>query len=132
MVKSGGLKFKVIEKGQPGVAGGGEKKFYAQIVNGGEATVDELVRDIEKFSALSEADIRGVIVALENVIQEKLAQSRIVRLEKIGSLYPSISSQGELDPKKVSSDSIRKVSVNYRPGIRILKALEEAGFSKQQ
>ncbi|MCT4602256.1 MAG: hypothetical protein N4A59_04995 [Marinifilum sp.] len=124
------LDFKAIEKGQPGVAGGGEKKFYAQIVNGKEASIDELVEDIEKFSALSEADIRGVIIALENEIQKKLAQGRIVRLEKIGSLYPSISSNGEESAEKVTSASIKKVGVNYRPGKRIIKSIRDAGFNK--
>ena len=55
------LDYKVIEKGQPGVVGGGEKKFYAHVVMGKEATIDEIVKDIEKFSALSESDIRGVV-----------------------------------------------------------------------
>jgi predicted histone-like DNA-binding protein len=124
------IDYKVVEKGQPGVVGGGEKKFYAQIVNGKEVTMDELVAEIEKFSALSEADIRGVIIALENTIQSKLAQSRIVRLEKLGSLYPSISSSGELEAEKVNGNTIRRVSVNYRPGKRIINALKEAGFNK--
>lgn len=124
------IDYKVVEKGQPGVVGGGEKKFYAQIVNGKEVTMDELVAEIEKFSALSEADIRGVIIALENTIQSKLAQSRIVRLEKLGSLYPSISSSGELEAGKVNGNTIRRVSVNYRPGKRIINALKEAGFNK--
>jgi len=30
------IKFKVIERGQPGVPGGGEKKFYASAVMAGE------------------------------------------------------------------------------------------------
>ncbi|WP_321299313.1 HU family DNA-binding protein [Marinifilum fragile] len=124
------LDYKVVEKGQPGVAGGGTKKIYAQIVNGKEATIDELVDDIEKFSALSEADIRGVIIALENEIQKKLAQGRIVRLEKLDSLYPAISSKGEEEAEKVTSASIRKVGVNYRAGSRILKTMQEAGFNK--
>ena len=44
------IRFKVQEKGQPGVAGGGQKKFYAAIATDGEVTIDELVKDIEKFS----------------------------------------------------------------------------------
>ena len=63
------IKYKLIEKGEPGVVGGGTKKWYANIVTDGEETVDDLVKAIEKFSALSEADIRGVIIALENVMQ---------------------------------------------------------------
>lgn len=125
------IEYKVVEKAQPGVAGGGVKKFYAQIANGKEATIDELVAEIEKFSALSEADIHGVIISLENVIQNKLAQGRIVRLEKLGSLYTSISSTGEESEDKVSANSIRKVGVNYRPGKRIIDAIKNAGFTKK-
>ncbi len=58
-----------MEKGQPGVIGGSEKKFYAQIVYGKEVKVDELVKDIEKFSALSEADIRGVTIRILDALK---------------------------------------------------------------
>ena len=125
------IKFKAIEKGQPGVVGGGTTKFYASIVIDGEATIDEIVRDIEKFSSLSEPDIRGVIVALENVIQNKLSDGKIVRLEKLGSFYPSISSKGENSQAEVTSDTIKEVSINYRPGDRLKKVINEAGFKKE-
>jgi DNA-binding protein, histone-like, putative len=124
------IKFKAIEKTQPGVAGGGTKKFYAQIVFGDEVTVDELVKEIEKFSSLSEPDIRGVIIALENTIQNKLGEGRIVRLEKLGNLYPSISSKGEETAEEVTTHSIKGIGVNYRAGARILSALEAAGCKK--
>jgi predicted histone-like DNA-binding protein len=124
------IKYKLIEKAQPGVPGGGEKKWYAQIVYGEEVTVDELVKKIEKFCSLTEPDIKGVISALENVIQDEVAASRIVRMEKLGSFYPAISSEGDTDPEKITSDSIKKVSMNYRPGDRILKAINDAGFKK--
>ena len=122
--------FNVMEKGQPGVVGGGVKKFYATIKYDGEVTIDDLVKEIEKFSSLSEPDIRGVIIALENVIQDKLSNSKIVRLEKLGNFYPSFSSEGVEKAENFSSNNIKKVNVNYRPGVRIIKALENAGFKK--
>lgn len=124
------ISFNVKERGQPGVVGGGEKKFYANIQFEGETTIDELVKEIEKFSSLSEPDIRGVIIALENVIQDKLANSRIVRLDKLGSFYPSISSTGADKAEDVTSKSIKSVNVNYRAGARIINALETGGFKK--
>ena len=124
------IKFKPIEKAQPGVTGGGVKKWYAQIVYGEEVTMDELVKEIEKFCSLTEPDIRGVITALENVIQDKLASSRIVRMERLGSFYPAISSNSEEEDAKVDEMSIKKASVNYRPGDRIIKAINAAGFKK--
>ena len=80
------IKYRLTQKGEPGVTGGGEKKWYASMATDGELTIDDLTKSIERFSALSEADIRGVIIALENVIQDALANSKIVRLEKLGSL----------------------------------------------
>ncbi|MBT0608235.1 HU family DNA-binding protein [Aequorivita echinoideorum] len=125
------IKYKLVQKVEPGVAGGGNRKWYASIVNDGEVTIDDLVSEIEKFSALSEPDIKGVIIALENVIQKALADSKVVRLEKLGSLYPSISSKGSDNENAFSANTmIEKVSVRYRAGKRILDAMKNAGFKK--
>ncbi|MFL1576966.1 HU family DNA-binding protein [Riemerella anatipestifer] len=124
------IKFKVIERGQPGVSGGGNKKWYASAATDGEVGIDELVKQIEKFSALSEADIKGVIIALENVIQNALSDSKIVRLEKLGTLYPTLSSGGSATEKDFTQSLIKSVGVNYRPGKRILDSMKAAGFEK--
>ncbi len=124
------IKYKLIERNQPGVAGGGVKKWYANVFNDGEVTVDDLVKKIEKFSALSEADIRGVIIALENVIQEELVNGKIIRLDKLGSFYPSLSSEGVATEADFTSANIRSAKVNYRPGKRISNALSTATFKK--
>ncbi|MBO4234679.1 DNA-binding protein [Riemerella anatipestifer] len=124
------IKFKVVERGQPGVSGGGNKKWYASATTDGEVGIDELVKQIEKFSALSEADIKGVIIALENVIQNALSDSKIVRLEKLGTLYPTLSSGGSATEKDFTQSLIKSVGVNYRPGKRILDSMKAAGFEK--
>jgi predicted histone-like DNA-binding protein len=124
------IKFKVVQKTQPGVVGGGVKKYYAVIVTDGEVTVEELSKRIEKFSSLSEADIYGVLIALENVIQEELTKNKIIRLQKLGSFYPAIKSEGEENEEDVDARSIKGAGVNYRPGDRILAAMNAAGFKK--
>ena len=126
------IKYKLVQKGEPGVVGGGTKKWYANIVNDGEMDIDDLVSEIEKFSALSEPDIKGVIVALENVIQKALADSKIVRLEKLGSLYPAISSSpADTEDAFAARTMIKKVNVRYRAGKRILDTMRNAGFAKE-
>jgi predicted histone-like DNA-binding protein len=124
------IKYKTIQKTTPGVIGGGQKKFYASIQLDGETVVDDLLREIEKFSALSEPDIRGVIVALENVIQNYLANSKIVRLERLGTFYPTLKSEGKETAEEITGQSIKSVGVNYRPGTRILSVMRNAGFKK--
>jgi len=125
------IKYNLIEKGKPGIVGGGSKKWYASIVTDGEVTIDDLVKQIEKFSALSEADIRGVIIALENVIQDQLANGKIIRLDKLGSFYPSLSSEGVVKEADFTVANIKGAKVNYRPGKRISKALSTATFKKK-
>lgn len=124
------IKYNVIERGEPGVTGGGTKKWYANAVTDGEMKIDDLVDEIEKFSALSEADIRGVIIALENVIQKELANGKIIRLDKLGSFYPSLSSGGAATEKEFNVSLIKEAKVNYRPGKRISDALKVATFTK--
>lgn len=124
------IKYCPREKGQPGVVGGGKKKFYATIVTDGEATIDDLVRDIEKFSTLSEPDIRAVIIALENAIEAKLGDGRIVRLECLGSLYPTLSSEGMDKAEDVNARSIKELNINYRPSERLKKAINNATLVK--
>jgi predicted histone-like DNA-binding protein len=124
------IKYRTVKKGQPGVVGGGKKKYYASIVYDGEVTVEDLVTKIEKFSALSEPDIHGVIIALENVIQNKLADSKIVRMERLGTFYPTLSSEGKEKEEEVTVHAIKKCGVNYRPGVRMFKIIKDAGFKK--
>lgn len=126
------IRYKLVEKAQPGVKGGGKKKWYANVVNDGELNVDDLVKQIEKFSSLSEADIRGVIIALENVVQTALSESKIVRLEKLGTLYPTLSSNGVDTEKEFTANQIKSVGVNYRAGNRIIDAMKAAGFEKKK
>ena len=117
------MKFKAVEKINPQKPDE-QKKWYAQIVTDGEASVDELVKEIEKFSALSEPDIRGVIIGLENVVQDRLAAGKIVRFDRLGSLYPSLSSTPSDQEEDVSAANIKSVKVNYRPGKRIMDAMK--------
>lgn len=121
------IKYRLVERGQPGVAGGGIKKWYADVANnGGELGVDDLVKRIEKFSALSEADIKGVIIALENVVHEALADGKIVRY------ILSLVAVEQVRRKIFNISLIKSVGVNYRAGKRILEAMKSAGFEKIQ
>ena len=40
------IKYNLIERGEPGVSGGGTKKWYAVATNDGELTVDDLTKQI--------------------------------------------------------------------------------------
>ena len=48
------IQIKSVARPQPGVAGGGVKKFYASPVHGREISLDGLTKAIEKTSTVSE------------------------------------------------------------------------------
>jgi predicted histone-like DNA-binding protein len=123
------MKFKAVQKRNP-QSPDEPFKWYAQVATSGETTMDDIVKEIEKFSALSEPDIRGVIIGLENVVQNKLAEGRIIRFDRLGSLYPSLSSSSSETEKEVTSANIRTVKVNYRPGKRIMDAMKNTPKEK--
>lgn len=125
------VKFKVIERGQPGVAGGGDKKFYANAVSSGEQTLAGLTKSIEKISTVSGADIRAVLYALVDVSVEALSNGNIVRLGELGSLRMSLKSEGRDQPEQVNASSIKNANIIFTPGTRIKEMLATVKFVKE-
>lgn len=124
------VKFKVISKAQPGVAGGGIKKFYASANAVGEATLEDLTSEIEKISTVSGADIRGVLYAMVDVITNKLADSEIVRLGELGAFQVSISSEGHEKEEDVKASSIKGGKILFRPGSKLRNMLKTLTYKK--
>ncbi|USL96040.1 HU family DNA-binding protein [Riemerella anatipestifer] len=124
------IKYKTIQKAQPGVAGGGDKKFYASPVYQGEKTLEGLTKDIEKISTVSGADIRAVLYALVDVMQTSLSEGRIVRLGELGSMRVSLSSEGKAKEEEVTSAVIRNTKVLFTPGADLKKMLQTLKFEK--
>lgn len=118
------INFKVIEKVQPGVIGGGTKKFYAIIEKNGELNLADLTTSIEKICTVSGADIRAVLYALVEVAAENLKRGTIVRLGDLGSLRISLSSDGAESAEKFNVKFIKKNRVIFTPGMRIKSLLE--------
>jgi len=125
------VKFKVIERGQPGVAGGGEKKYYASPVMDGEQTLTGLTKAIEKICTVSGADIRAVLYAMVDVAVDTLADGTIVRLGDLGSLRMSFSSEGKATAEEVSASAIKSSSVIFTPGTRIREMLATVKYQKE-
>ncbi|RIJ49527.1 DNA-binding protein [Maribellus luteus] len=124
------IKFKVIEKGQPGVAGGGVKKYYASAQTTGDMTLPKLTASIEKVSTVSGADIRAVLYAMVDVMKSALADGQIVRLGDLGSLRISIASNGEETPEKVSAKSVKSARTVFSPGVELKNQLKMLKYEK--
>ncbi|MRI62554.1 HU family DNA-binding protein [Ornithobacterium rhinotracheale] len=124
------IKYKVIQKGHPGVAGGGEKKYYASANLVGEKTLAGLTKEIEKISTVSGADIRAVLYALVDVMQTSLEEGNAVRLGELGSMRVSISSEGKSTADEVTAASIKGAKVIFTPGKDLKKMLNNLTYEK--
>lgn len=124
------IKFKAIERGQPGVPGGGTKQWYATNVVQGERNIAQLTKSIEKISTVSGADIRAVLYALVDVCNDELANGNIVGIGDMGSLRVSISSSGVLNEEEVTSALIKKGKILFTPGPLLVNMLKVLNYQK--
>lgn len=124
------INYKTVLKGQPGVVGGGEKKYYASAVLDGQMTMPEMTKAIEKICTVSGADILAVLYALVDVATDNLSNGTIVRLGELGSLRVSLSSEGKLADADVTSAAIKDTNVIFTPGTRIKEMLSVTKFKR--
>lgn len=124
------ISFNVIERGQPGVEGGGTKKFYASAQSTGSAGIDVLTKRIEKISTVSGADIRAVLYSIIDVVPELLSDGNIVEIGEMGSFRVSISSEGSDSVDEVNSGNIKRAKILFRPGRKFKQMLKNLSYSK--
>lgn len=124
------IKFKAIERPQPGVAGGGEKKFYASANATGEMNLEGLTKRIEMVSTVNGADIRAVLYAMVQVAIQELADGKIVRLGELGSLRVNVSSEGVATEKEVTPATITGSKVIFTPGKDIKQMQNNLTYQK--
>ncbi|GET23942.1 HU family DNA-binding protein [Prolixibacter sp. NT017] len=125
------IKFNVIERGEPGVVGGGTKKYYASPQMNGELDLEDLTKAIEKISTVSGADIRAVVYAMVDVMKDSLANGRIVRLGDLGSLRVSISSEGKATAEEVNASTIKGARVLFSPGKELKDMLKTVTYTRE-
>jgi predicted histone-like DNA-binding protein len=124
------IKFRAVQRAQPGVTGGGAKKYYAVPVMNGEWDIERLTRAIEKICTVSGADIRAVLYALVDVSTEGIDDGAIIRLGDLGSMRVTLGSEGRNTPDEVDASCIKKAGIIFTPGKRIKKTLDDVKYVK--
>ena len=124
------IKIKAVERPQPGVVGGGVKKFYANPVHSKEVSLDDLTKAIEKTSTVNGADIRAVLYGLVEESVDGLSDGGIIRFGDLGSLRITLSSEGKDSAGEVTAASVKKVGVIFTPGKKLQDMFKTAKFTK--
>ena len=124
------VKYKAMAKGQPGVAGGGESKYYATIVRSDKIEFQELLTEIEELNIVHPGVYLAVLEAFLRQINYHLINGRAVELGQVGTFYPAISSKPAETGSEISSTSIRRFKVNFRPSARLQDRMDHVKFEK--
>ena len=124
------MQYKIVKRGQPGVSGGGDIKYYATPHYTGKTDLADISRRVSDGSTLTETDVVAVLTRVVNTIGEQLKEGKIVQLGNLGSFRISISSQGETSADEVSALSIRNSKVLFRPSAVFNTRLADLRFEK--
>jgi predicted histone-like DNA-binding protein len=85
---------------------------------------------ISEQCTVTEADCLAVLASLEKQMVNQLEEGRIVRLGRIGSFQIGVSSLGMDTPEEVTSNSIIKSRVLFRPAQNIKNLLKTLRYHK--
>mgnify|MGYP002637618666 CR=1 FL=1 len=99
-------------------------KFYAKAISQGVIDFERLAYLVSNQCTVRESDCYAVLRALEHNIMDELKQGKVVQLGGLGNLQVGVSSHGEIDAATVSSNSVKKAHMNFRPGAKLRDMLE--------
>ena len=108
----------------------GEYKYYAKAQASGSVGINELSEEIAYATTLTDGDVLNVIRALVKRINLHIAAGQIVvKLENLGSFQAQLRSTGTATEDTFSSAMIKKVTLQFRPGIGLKGQLNIANLS---
>ena len=108
----------------------GEKKvrYHARSVVTGKISTQHLVRTIAQRSAFKEGVVTGVLMALEDVLCESLAEGNSVQLDGVGAFRISAKSPSVRDRHEIRSESIEFKGIVYKADKKLLRKLRTTKF----
>jgi len=113
-------KFKLIERRNLGKDSTAvPRKVYAQAVNNGYVSFDELCSDIAEYCSLTSADVKAVMDRMNYTLDKHLRAGRIVQFGEIGNFRLSLGSSGAKTDKDFNVSQIRKPKIVFSPGNKL-------------
>ena len=91
------------------------QKTYGKIIYRGTLSLGDMAEHIMKHGTVYTEDVViGVITKLKSCMQEMLADGYKVKLDGIGTLYPTLTSEGVADAKDYSAqENITRVGIAF-------------------
>lgn len=101
-----------------------EETYHARIVPQGTIDIERMAEEIQQYSSLSTADVKGVLEMLVKLTARNLYYGFNVNLEGLGTLQMTLDCPPDISQKKVNAKSVKFKSVVFRPAASLKKALK--------
>ena len=124
-------KFRLVERRNLGKdSATTPRKMYAQAVNNGYVSFDELCSDISELCSLTSADVKAAMDRMNYVLDKNLKSGRIVQFGEIGNFRLSLGSSGSVSEESFNSNQIRKPKIVFTPGSKLRSTRNQTMFEK--
>jgi predicted histone-like DNA-binding protein len=124
------IKYRLVQKVNP-LKPTDPKKFYANVVSGGEVPLRQLAKEAAEISTVSVGDITAAVETILQMMTRHVERGDIVRLGELGSLSVSISSEGVPTAEEFTAANVKSASLNFRPSKEMNKTLNNLIFEKE-
>ena len=110
------MKFRLVQKKNPQKRK--EVKYYANPVNVGHKSLDDIARDIAGRSSLTRGDVSNVLYNFIDCLPHYLRDGFSIQLGNFGSMRVTLSSKGTETEKAFKTETI-KPRVVFTPGTEL-------------
>ena len=91
-------------------------KWYAHTLRQGELSMQEIEQRIQNRCTVTRADVRAVITALQEVVEDGLKSGMVVNLGELGKFHLSIRSESVERPEDFSVQKhVKDIVCKYTP-----------------
>lgn len=106
--------------------------YFLKIVQNDVVNIDQLSKEIEKETSLSEVDVHAVLIALQGKIMQHLENGNVVNLENLGKFSIAAKTIAHQNKEDVSIKDIKKFQINFMPSAKLKHWLKRDFSLKKQ
>lgn len=101
-------------------------KYFAQLVNNGTISFEELCEGIAEETALTSADVKSCLDRLPRHIARHTKEGRTVQVGELGTFRPAVGSKGAATEDEFDAATMmKKPSITFLPG-KVIQAARNA------
>jgi predicted histone-like DNA-binding protein len=107
-------------------------KYHAVPIYSGEISTRQLARELARRSSLSEGDVLSALFGLSGLIEKYLHEGHKVRLDGLGLLSVSASSEGFDTPEECTPRRVKPKKICFRAATDLKANLKTIRFEREK